>query len=314
MLRGLDEQIECRSDRVLYYMDRIWVPLTGDVRTLIMDEAHKSRYSVHPGADKMYYDLRDMYWCPGMKKDIALYVSKCLTCSKVKAEHERPSGLLHQLEIPEWKWERIAMDFITKLPRTSSGHDSIWVIMDKFTKSAHFLSDKDRSKVEKDSSKPSKRETSKIVEEEKVEEEDVNREPVLIEKKVVGIKRKTLTRRRASDKQVVPDEEEFVDPEILHTKFPIVDWESQSLYSMRVYKIIRADGNTSYHKTFERIKENLDYLKATLNKDTKQETNLSVKKDSRDRRKRKKQQIMRKKKMILMWVGIVPYEEEFVDP
>ncbi|GJS15826.1 putative reverse transcriptase domain-containing protein [Tanacetum coccineum] len=101
MLRGLDEQMERRSDGALYHMDRIWVPLMGGVRTLIMDEAHMLRYSVHPGADKMYYDLRDMYWWPGMKKDIALYVSKCLTCSKVKAEHQRPSGLLQQPEIPE---------------------------------------------------------------------------------------------------------------------------------------------------------------------------------------------------------------------
>ncbi|GJT29194.1 reverse transcriptase domain-containing protein [Tanacetum coccineum] len=137
-----------------------------------------------------------------------------------------------------------------------------------------------RSKVEKDSSKPSERETSKIVEEAKVEEEDVNPEPMLIEKKAVRIRRKTLTRRRASDKQgqdsskrqnkeketanyeeekdelkmwliVVPDEEAIVDPEVLHTKFPIVDWKPQSLGNMHVYKIIRADRNTSYHKTFE---------------------------------------------------------------
>ncbi|GKD69380.1 putative reverse transcriptase domain-containing protein, partial [Tanacetum coccineum] len=81
-----------------------------------MDEAHKTTYSVHPGADKMYYDLRDMYWWKGMKKDIVIYVSKCLTCTKGKAEHQRLSGLLQQLEIPEWKWEKIAMDFITKLP------------------------------------------------------------------------------------------------------------------------------------------------------------------------------------------------------
>ncbi|GJW28014.1 putative reverse transcriptase domain-containing protein [Tanacetum coccineum] len=139
MLRWLDEQMEHRSDRALYYMDRIWVPLTGGIRTLIMDEAHKLRYSVHPRADKIYYDLRDMYWWPGMKKDIALYVSKCLTCSKVKAEHQRPFGLLQQPEIPEWKWERIAMDFITKFPRIGSGHDSIWVIMNRLTKAAHFL-------------------------------------------------------------------------------------------------------------------------------------------------------------------------------
>nr|GEV22257.1 putative reverse transcriptase domain-containing protein [Tanacetum cinerariifolium] len=139
MLRGLDKNMKHRSDGALYYMDRIWVPLTGVVRTLIMDEAHKSRYSVHPRADKMYYDLRDMYWWPGMKKYIALFVSKYLTYLKVKGKHQRPSGLLQQLEILELKCERIAMDFIIKLPRTSNGHDLIWVIVDRLTKFAHFL-------------------------------------------------------------------------------------------------------------------------------------------------------------------------------
>nr|GEW45115.1 putative reverse transcriptase domain-containing protein [Tanacetum cinerariifolium] len=137
--KGLDEMIEHRSVRALHYLDRIWVPLKGDVRTLIMDEAYKSKYSVHPGANKMYYDLKNRYWWLRMKKDIAVYVSRCLTCLKVKTEHQRPSGLLQQHEIPEWKWEGIAMDFVTKLPRTSSGHDTIWVIMDWLTKSAHFL-------------------------------------------------------------------------------------------------------------------------------------------------------------------------------
>ncbi|KAD4586323.1 hypothetical protein E3N88_23924 [Mikania micrantha] len=103
------------------------------------DDAHKSRYSIHPGSDKMYQDLRGLYWWPGMKKDIAEYVSKCLNCTKVKAEHQRPSGLLLQPEIPMWKWENISMDFITKLPRTTNGKDSIWVIVDRLTKSAHFL-------------------------------------------------------------------------------------------------------------------------------------------------------------------------------
>ncbi|GJW03144.1 putative reverse transcriptase domain-containing protein [Tanacetum coccineum] len=107
------EMIEQRSDGTLYYLDRIWVPLKGDVRTLIMNEAYKSKYSVHPGADKMYYDLRDRYWWPGMKKDIAVYVSKCLTCLKVKAEHQRPSGLLQQPEITEWKWESDEVSFYT---------------------------------------------------------------------------------------------------------------------------------------------------------------------------------------------------------
>ncbi|GJT10563.1 reverse transcriptase domain-containing protein [Tanacetum coccineum] len=120
-------------------MDRVWFPLISDVRTMIMDEAHATRYSIHPGADKMYYDLRDMYWWPGMKKDITTYVSKCLTCSKVKAEHQRPSGLLQQPEILEWKWDKITMDFITKLPKSSGGYDRIWVIVDRLTKSAYFL-------------------------------------------------------------------------------------------------------------------------------------------------------------------------------
>ncbi|GJS84209.1 putative reverse transcriptase domain-containing protein [Tanacetum coccineum] len=114
-----------------------------------MNEAHKSKYSVHPGADKMYYDLRDRYWWLGMKKDIAEYVGKCLTCLKVKAEHQRSSGLLQQPEIPVWKWEGIAMDFVTKLPRTSSGHDTIWIIVDRLTKSAHFLPMREDYKMER---------------------------------------------------------------------------------------------------------------------------------------------------------------------
>ncbi|GKA89425.1 putative reverse transcriptase domain-containing protein [Tanacetum coccineum] len=99
----IDKMIKLRNDGALYYLDQIWVPLRGDVRTLIMDEAHKSKYYVHPGADKMYYDLRDRYWWSGMKKDIVVYVSKCLTCLKVKAERQRPSGMLQHPEIPEWK-------------------------------------------------------------------------------------------------------------------------------------------------------------------------------------------------------------------
>nr|GEX29018.1 putative reverse transcriptase domain-containing protein [Tanacetum cinerariifolium] len=137
--KGLDEMIEQRSNGNLYYMDRIWVSLKGEVRTLIIDEAYKSKYSVHPRADKMYYDLRDRYWWPRMKKDITKYVSKSLTCLKVKAEHQRPYGLLQQPKILVWKWEEIAMDFVNKLPRTSSGHNTIWVIVDLLTKSPHFL-------------------------------------------------------------------------------------------------------------------------------------------------------------------------------
>nr|GEZ68603.1 retrotransposon protein, putative, Ty3-gypsy subclass [Tanacetum cinerariifolium] len=103
MLKGLDKQLERKEDGGLYFAEWIWVQVYGNLRTLIMNEAHATRYSIHPGADKMYYDLRGLYWWPGMKKDIAMYVSKCLTCSKVKAEHQKPSGLLQQPEIPEWK-------------------------------------------------------------------------------------------------------------------------------------------------------------------------------------------------------------------
>ncbi|GJU61385.1 reverse transcriptase domain-containing protein [Tanacetum coccineum] len=138
-LHGLDQQMERKEHGSLYFMDRIWVPLVGDVRMVILDEAHKSKYSMHPEADKMYHDLREMYCWPRMKRDIATYVSKCLTCAKVKSKHQRPSGLLQQPEIPEWKWDRITMDLITKLPRSRSGHDTIWVIVDRLTKLAHFL-------------------------------------------------------------------------------------------------------------------------------------------------------------------------------
>ncbi|KAJ0770506.1 putative nucleotidyltransferase, Ribonuclease H [Helianthus annuus] len=131
--------LELKNDGSYYFMDHLWVPSLDDLRVLLMDEAHKSRYSIHPGSDKMYKDLRTRYWWPGMKKDIALYVSKCLTCLKVKAEHQHPSCLLEQPEIPVWKWENIAMDLITKLPRTKKGHDTIWVVVDRLTKSAHFL-------------------------------------------------------------------------------------------------------------------------------------------------------------------------------
>ncbi|GJX42698.1 reverse transcriptase domain-containing protein, partial [Tanacetum coccineum] len=112
---------------IRYFKNRVWLSLFGGLRDLIMHESHKSKYSIHPGSDKMYQDMKKLYWWPNMKADIATYVSKCLTCAKVKAEHQRPSGLLQQPEIPEWKWEHITMDFVTGLPRTSSGYDSIWI-------------------------------------------------------------------------------------------------------------------------------------------------------------------------------------------
>ncbi|KAJ9556410.1 hypothetical protein OSB04_011024 [Centaurea solstitialis] len=118
---------------------RVWVPHAGGARQTLLEEAHKSRFSIHPGATKMYRDLRTDYWWPGMKREVARYVESCLTCLKVKAEHQRPHGKMQPLEIPEWKWENLTMDLITKLPKTPRKFDAIWVIVDRLTKSAHFL-------------------------------------------------------------------------------------------------------------------------------------------------------------------------------
>ncbi|GJY24089.1 putative reverse transcriptase domain-containing protein [Tanacetum coccineum] len=113
-----------------------------------MHESHKSKYSIHPGSDKMYQDLKKLYWWPNMKAIMAEYVGKCLTCSRVKAECQKPSGLLVQPDIPMSKWERITMDFITKLPKTSNDHDTIWVIVDRHTKSAHFIPTRETDSME----------------------------------------------------------------------------------------------------------------------------------------------------------------------
>ncbi|GJS63738.1 putative reverse transcriptase domain-containing protein [Tanacetum coccineum] len=133
------EKLEPRADGTLCLNGRSWLPCYGDLRTVIMHESHKSKYSIHPGSDKMYQDMKKLYWWPNMKADIATYVSKCLTCARVKAEHQRPSGLLVQPEIPQWKWDNITMDFIIKLPKSSQGYDTIWVIVDRHTKSAIFI-------------------------------------------------------------------------------------------------------------------------------------------------------------------------------
>ncbi|GKE05447.1 putative reverse transcriptase domain-containing protein, partial [Tanacetum coccineum] len=133
------EKLEPRVDGTLCLNGRSWLPCYGDLRTVIMHESHKSKYSIHPGSDKMYQDMKKLYWWPNMKANIATYVSKCLTCAKVKAEHQRPSGLLIQPDIPQWKWDNITMDFVMKLPKSSQGYDTIWVIVDRLTKSAIFV-------------------------------------------------------------------------------------------------------------------------------------------------------------------------------
>nr|GEW96080.1 putative reverse transcriptase domain-containing protein [Tanacetum cinerariifolium] len=150
-VRGMirKENLEPHADGTLCLKNRSWLPCFGDLRTLIMRESHKSKYPVHSGYDKMYQDMKKLYWWPNMKAGIATYVSKYLTCLKVKAKHQTPSYLLVQPEIPQWKWDNIIMDFITKLPKTSSGYDTIWVIVDRLTKSAHFLPMKENDTLER---------------------------------------------------------------------------------------------------------------------------------------------------------------------
>ncbi|KAI3690326.1 hypothetical protein L2E82_48306 [Cichorium intybus] len=113
------------SRGLLTRFESIWVPKFGGVRQTLLEEAHKSKFSIHPGATKIYRYLRDYYWWPGMKRGVAWFVERCMTCRRVKAKHQRPHGRLQPLEIPEWKWEHITMDFITKLPRTPRHMDTI---------------------------------------------------------------------------------------------------------------------------------------------------------------------------------------------
>jgi hypothetical protein len=127
------------SQGILWLSKQICVLDLKPIKESILREAHDSAYSIHPGSTKIYKDLKTRYWWNGMKRDVAEYVALCDTCQRVKAEHQRPARLLQPLKIPEWKWEEIGMDFIVGLPRTQAGYDSIWVIVDRHTKVAHFI-------------------------------------------------------------------------------------------------------------------------------------------------------------------------------
>ncbi|GJS69609.1 putative reverse transcriptase domain-containing protein [Tanacetum coccineum] len=148
-LHGMINKLEPRADKTLCLNNQSWISCFGDLRALIMHESHKSKYSIYPRSDKMYQDLKKLYWWPNMKAEIAMYVSKCLTYAKVKIEYQKPSSLLVQPEIPQWKWENITMDFVTKLPKTAASQDTIWVIVDRLTKSAHFLPMREDDTLEK---------------------------------------------------------------------------------------------------------------------------------------------------------------------
>jgi hypothetical protein len=124
---------------IIWFNNRIFVPKNNEVCQQILDEAHLSRYSIHPGSTKMYHDLKQHYWWTKMKIEIARYVARSDTCRRVKAIHMKTAGSLQSLPIPTWKWADISMDFIVGLPKTAKGYDSIWVIVDRLTKIAHFL-------------------------------------------------------------------------------------------------------------------------------------------------------------------------------
>ena len=136
---GKETEFTVNENGVLYYKDRVCVPDCNDLRKFILEEAHSGSFAIHPGSTKMYRDLKMSFWWSGMKRDVSEFVTKCLVCQRVKAEHQVPSGLLQPIRIPEWKWDRITMDFVVGLPLTGRRHDSVWVVVDRLTKSAHFL-------------------------------------------------------------------------------------------------------------------------------------------------------------------------------
>jgi hypothetical protein len=127
------------AEGVVWFKERLCVPDIKSIRELILKEAHEMTYSIHPGSEKMYQDLKKRFWWYGMKTEIAEYVAVCDSCQRIKAEHQRPAGLLQPLQIPQWKWDEIGMDFIVGLPRTCTGYDSIWVVVDRVTKAAQFI-------------------------------------------------------------------------------------------------------------------------------------------------------------------------------
>ena len=137
--KGKEVEFQIRDDGMIVKGQRMCVPEYGELKREIMEEAHSSAYAMHPGSTKMYKTLKEHYWWNGMKKEIASFVSRCLTCQQVKAEHQKPAGKIQLLPIPVWKWEKITMNFVISLLRTQRQHDAIWVIVDRLTKSAHFL-------------------------------------------------------------------------------------------------------------------------------------------------------------------------------
>ena len=136
---GKKTEFTVKEDGFLYYQDRVCVANDDKLKKSILEEAHSGSFVVCPGSTKMYQDLKTSYWWSGKKSDFSEFVTKYMVCQKVKAQHQVPSGLLQHIRIPEWKWDRITMDFVVKLPSTGRKHDSVWVIVYRLTKIAHFL-------------------------------------------------------------------------------------------------------------------------------------------------------------------------------
>ena len=136
---GSQSEFCIHEDGSLRFGNQLCVPNDLDLKVEILKEAHNTSYTIHPGGTKMYRDLKETFWWNNMKREIAQYVAQCLVCQQVKIEHQRPAGFLQPLPILERKWEDITMDFVTGLPRTPTGKDAIWVIVDWLTRSAHFL-------------------------------------------------------------------------------------------------------------------------------------------------------------------------------
>jgi hypothetical protein len=124
---------------VVWFGKRLMVPVDPEIKKIILDEAHKSKFSIHPGSTKIYQDLKQNFWWSNMKMDIAKYVAECDTCHRMKASHLKSACVLQPLSIPMWRWDDISMDFIVGLPLTARKKDSIWVIVDRLTKTAHFI-------------------------------------------------------------------------------------------------------------------------------------------------------------------------------
>ena len=115
------------------------MPTDSELKKKLLYEVHNTVFTMHPGGNKMYQDLKQCYWWKGMKRDVTDYVSKCLMCQQVKVEHQIPSGLLNPIPILQWNWDSIAIDFVTELLFTQRKHDSVRVIVDRLTKLAHFI-------------------------------------------------------------------------------------------------------------------------------------------------------------------------------